>query len=59
MVGEGRSQDGGGVGLGEHFLPRKFIKRTFKRRVNSTKQLLKAGRGHQALRKATQVFERR
>jgi len=34
-------------------------KRTFKRRVNSTKQLLKAGRGHQAPRKATQVFERR
>ena len=55
----GRSQDGGGVGQGEHFLPKKFIKRTFKRRVNSTKQLLKAGGGHQAPRKATQVFERR
>ena len=25
-----RSQDGGGVGRGEHFLPHKFIKRTFK-----------------------------
>ena len=37
-----RSQDGGGVGQGEHFLPYKFIKRTFKRRVNSTKQPLKA-----------------
>ena len=37
----------------------KFIKRTFKSRVNSTKQLLKAGRGHQAPRKATQVFDRR
>ena len=33
-------KDGGGVGWGEHFLPHKFIKRTFKRRVNSTKQLL-------------------
>ena len=44
---------------GEHFLPHKFIKRTFKRQVNSTKQLLNAGRGHQAPRKATQVFERR
>ena len=54
-----RSQDGGGVGRGEHFLPHKFIKRAFKRRVNSTKQLLKAGRGHQAPRKATQLFERR
>ena len=52
----GRSQDGGGVGWGEHFLPQKFIKRAFKRRVNSTKQLLNAGRGHQAPRKATQLF---
>ena len=32
-----RSQDGGGVGRGERFLPHKFIKRAFKRRVNSTK----------------------
>ena len=29
------------------------------RQVNSTEQLLNAGRGHQAPRKATQVFERR
>ena len=57
--GGGRSQDGGGVGRGEHFLPHKFIKRAVKRRVNSTKQLLNAGRGHQAPRKATQLFERR
>ena len=56
---ERRSQDGGGVGRGEPFLPHKFIKRTFKRRVNSTKQLLNAGRGHQAPRKATQLFKRR
>ena len=54
-----RSQDGGGVGRGEHFLPHKFIKRAFKHQVNSTKQLLNAGRGHQAPRKATQLFERR
>ena len=52
-------EDGGGVGRGEHFLPHKFIKRAFKHRVNSTKQLLNAGRGHQAPRKATQLFERR
>ena len=52
-------EDGGGVGRGEHFLPHKFIKRAFKRRVNSTKQLLNAGRGHQAHRKAAQLFERR
>ena len=56
---EGRRQDGGGVGRGKHFLPHKFIKRAFKHRVNSTKQLLNAGRGHQALRKATQLLERR
>ena len=56
---ERRSQDGGGVGRGEHFLPHKFIKRAFKRQVNSTKQLLNAGRGHQAPRKAAQLFERR
>ena len=57
--GRERSQDGGGVGQGEHFLPHKFIKRAFKRRVNSTKQLLNASRGHQAPRKAAQLFKRR
>ena len=56
---QGRRQDGGGVGRGKHFLPHKFIKRAFKRGVNSTKQLLNAGRGHQAPRKATQLLERR
>ena len=59
LQGGGRSQDGGGVGRGEHFLPHKFIKRTFKRQVNFTKQLLNACRGHQAPRKAIQLFERR
>ena len=54
-----RSQDGGGVGRGEHFLPHKFIKRAFKSRVNSTKQLLNAGRGHQDPEKQPIVFERR
>ena len=57
-AGRGRSQDGGGVGRGENFLPHKLIKRAFKRPLNSTKQLLNAGRGHQAPRKATQLFER-
>ena len=46
-------KDGRGIGWGDHFLPHKFIKRTFKRQVNSTKQLLNASRGHQAPRKAT------
>ena len=59
MLSRRRSQDGRGVGRGEHFLPYKFIKRAFKRRVNPTKQLLNAGRGHQAPRKAVQLFERR
>ena len=32
--------------------------RTFKRRVNSTKQLLNAGRGHQASRKAAHCLRK-
>ena len=27
----GRTEDGGGIGWGDHFLPHKFIKRTFQR----------------------------
>ena len=50
--GAGGSYDGGGIGWGDHFLLHKFIKRTFEHSVNSTKQLLNAGRGHQAPRKA-------
>ena len=46
------SEDGWGIEQGDHFLPYKFIKRTFERWVNSTKQLLYAGRRHQAPRKA-------
>ena len=38
--------------------PYKFIKRTFKRQVNSTKQLLNAGRGHQAPRKAAHCLRK-
>ena len=37
--GEG-GKDGGGIGREDHFLPHKFLKRTFQRRANSTKQLL-------------------
>ena len=50
--GGGRSQDGRGIGWVDHFLPNKFIKRSFKCWATSTKQLLNAGRGHQAPRKA-------
>ena len=31
LMGWGRSQDGGGVGQEDHFLPYKFIERTFER----------------------------
>ena len=36
----GRGKDGGGIGRQDHFLPHKFLKRTFQRRANFTKQLL-------------------
>ena len=47
-----KAEDGRGIGRGDHFLPHKFIKRSFERWTNSTKQLLNAGIGHQAPRKA-------
>ena len=43
---------------GDHFLPHKFIERTFERWVNSTKQLPNAGRGHQAPRKAAHCLRK-
>ena len=46
------SEDSRGIGQGDHILPNKFIKRTFECWANSTKQLLNAGRGHEAPRKA-------
>ena len=52
MCLEGRSQDGGGVGRGDHFLFYKFIERKF------TKQLLIASSGHQAPRKAAYCLRR-
>ena len=54
----GRSQDGGGIGRGDHFLSYKFIERTIERWTNFTKQLLIASRGHQAPRKATHCLRR-
>ena len=48
----GRSQDGRGIGQGDHFLSYKFIKRITKRRANFTKQLLTASRRLQVPRKA-------
>ena len=52
-----RSQDGGGIGRGDHFLFYKFIERTERWR-KFTKQLLIASRGHQAPRKAAHCLRR-
>ena len=54
----GRSQDGGGIGWGDHFLSYKFIERTIEHWANFTKQLLIAHRGHQVPRKAAHCLRR-
>ena len=48
VVKRGRSEDGRGIGQGDHFLPYKFIERTIERWANFTKQLLTASRRFQA-----------
>ena len=53
-----KEEDGGGTGWGDHFLPHKFIERTFEHQANSTKQFLNAGRGHQAPRKAAHFLRK-
>ena len=53
-----RSQDGGGIGWGDHFLSYKFIERTIERRKKFTKQLLIFSSGHQAPRKAAHCLQR-
>ena len=50
--------DGGGIGWEDHFLPHKFIQRTFEHWVNSIKQLLNAGRGHQASRTVSHCLQK-
>ena len=52
------SQDGGGIGRGDHFLFYKFIERTTERWTKITKQLLIASSGHQAPRKAVHCLRR-
>ena len=54
----GRSQDGRGIGRGDHFLPHKFIERTTEHRANFTKQLLIASWGHQEPRKAAHCLRK-
>ena len=58
VLSGGRSQDGRGLGQGDHFLPYKFIKRTFEHWANFTKQLLTASRRHQAPRKADHLLQK-
>ena len=58
MVSIGKFQDGGGIGQGDHFLPHKFIKRSFECWATSTKQFLNTGRGYQAPRKAAHSFQK-
>ena len=55
---DGRSQDGGGIGRGDHFLFYKFIERTTEQWTEFTKQLLIASSGHQAPRKAAHCLRR-
>ena len=43
---------------GDHFLPDKFIKKSFELRTNSTKQLLNAGGGLQAPRKSALFLQK-
>ena len=52
-----RSQDGGGLGRGDHFLSYKFIERIIDRRANFT-ELLIASRGHQTPRKAAHCLRK-
>ena len=54
----GGSQDGGGIGRGDHFLFYKYIERTTERGTKFTKQLLIASSGHQAPRKAAHCLRR-
>ena len=51
-------EDGRGIGQGDHFLSHKLFKRTFECWVNSTKQLLNAGRGHQTPRKVAHCLRK-
>ena len=44
--------------MGKHFLPHKFIERSFESWENSTTQLLNAGEGHQVPRKAAHCLQK-
>ena len=50
----GWSQNGGGIRLGDHFLPHKYIKRSSACGVMSTEQFLNTDGGPQIIEKANQ-----
>ena len=54
-----RSQDGGGIGQGDHFLFYKFIERTTERWTKFIRQLLIISSGYQAPRKAAHCIQRK
>ena len=54
----GRSQDGRGIGQGDHLISYKFIERTIERWAKFTKQLLIASSGHQVPRKSAHCLRR-
>ena len=54
----GRSQDGGGIRRGDHFLFYKFIERTTERWTKFTKQLLIASGRYQEPRKAAHCLQK-
>ena len=58
MKDKGGQEDDKGIGWGDHFLPEKFIKRSFECWTNSTEQLLNAGGGHQAPKKAAHSLQK-
>ena len=51
-------KDGRGIEWEDHFLPHKFIKRSFEWWTNFTEQLLHTGGGHQAPRKAAYSLQK-
>ena len=56
FIREGKVEDGRGTGQGDQFFPYIFIERSSERWANTTKQLLSAGGGHQAPRRAAQCL---
>ena len=56
---EERSQDGGEIGRGDHFLPSKYIRRSSAREATCTKQLLNTGEDSRYPERQINLFEMR